>query len=126
MAKARPLAVMVDEYYAKRIARLDAQKKVDAMDAEEKKIKAEIIDALKATKNTTGIAGKVASVQLVDKESLVVEDWDALYRYILKNKAFELLQRRLGDAAAKERLNDGKVIPGVNRMHFKDLSLSKL
>ena len=111
----------------RREERYALQRKVKEMGKAEDTLEQEYyLDALVASKSTTGVAGKVALASLVDKEKLVVEDWDELYKYIYKHKAWELLQRRLGEEAAKERLNDGLVIPGVQKMKLKDLSLSKV
>ena len=125
-AKTRPLSALVDELYNMQKDRYDLQNKAKAMKKAEDALEATIISALESSENTTGIAGKFASAQLVTKEKLVAEDWDAVWKYIVKNKAYDLVQRRLSDEAVKARLNEGEVVPGVQKMRITDLSLSKL
>lgn len=54
------------------------------------------------------------------REVATAEDWDAFYQYIKENDAIHLLQRRVGQAATLETLEDGD-IPGV-----KKLTITKL
>lgn len=124
--KGRPLAALVDEIYTIREERYDLQRSVKTLKSREDKLEEEVIKELLASKSTTGVAGKVALASLVKKEKLTVEDWDAFYKYVDKNKAWELLQRRLSDEAARERMNDGKIIPGVQKMQIYDLSVTKV
>lgn len=42
-----------------------------------------------------------------------VKDWDALYGYIHRHKAYYLLERRVGVTAFRELLEAGKNVPGV-------------
>lgn len=56
-----------------------------------------------------------------------VNDWDVFYAYVKKHDAFELLQRRIGVAAWRERLEAKELVPGVepfNRVYLK-LTLEK-
>lgn len=39
--------------------------------------------------------------------------WEAIWKYIFKTKAIDLLQKRLHEGAVKARYEDGKTIPGV-------------
>lgn len=58
----------------------------------------------------TGVRGRVEV-----KKSTVpnVYDWDALWKFIIRTKSFELVQKRAGVEACRERWADKKVIPGV-------------
>lgn len=69
----------------------------------------------------TGAFGKLGSVEVNKKEIPTVESWDKLYAYIHRNKAYDMLQKRLSTAAANERWNAGKAVPGVGK--FTRLSL---
>lgn len=51
-----------------------------------------------------------------------VEDWPALDAYILKHKALDLLQRRVTVGAWRERVEAGKVVPGVVAFEKVDLN----
>lgn len=124
--KSRPLAAIVDEYYAAREERYELQRKADKMKKSEEELKELIIESLRKSKGTTGVAGRLASAQLVKKEKVIVEDWDDVVKFVKKHNAFDLFQRRLSDEAVKVRWEQGVAIPGVNKLKLDDLSISKL
>jgi hypothetical protein len=72
-----------------------------------------------------GARGKLGSISLVEKDVPTVTDWDAFYAYIYKNQAWEMLQKRPGDRACQERWDAGEKIPGVDKLHKKDVRLTK-
>lgn len=117
----KALGACADRLYELRQKRLEEQKKVDLIEAEEKALKEHIIQNLPKSE-ASGVAGKLARVTVVTKEIPQVEDWDAFYKYVKKTGNFDLMQRRLTDAAVKERWGAGKEIPGVK--HFQAVSVS--
>lgn len=117
----KAMGACADRLYELRQKRLEEQKKVDAIEAEEKALKEHIIQNLPKSE-ASGVAGKLARVTVVTKEIPQVEDWDAFYKYVKKTGNFDLMQRRLTDAAVKERWEAGKEIPGVK--HFQAVSVS--
>jgi len=117
----KSLAICADQLYETKAKRLEAQKVVDALQAQETALREHLIDNLPKSE-ATGVAGKVARATVVVKEVPQVEDWDKLWVHIKKNNAFELLQKRLSTTAVAERWDAGKEIPGVN--HFKAVSIS--
>ena len=92
--------------------------------AEEKALKEHIINNL--PKSDSGAAGKVARVSVVTKDVPQVKDWDAFYKYVSRTKSFDLLQRRLSDAAIKERWENKKQVPGVEAFTVVSVSLNKV
>jgi hypothetical protein len=124
--KKLPLAAIADEYYSKREERYKIQRELKKMEELEKEMRAHIIEKLAASKGTSGVSGKLASVLLVDKEKIVAEDWALIDAYAVKTKSTDLYQRRLSDEAVKERWEKGVKIPGIAKMHIQDLSVSKL
>jgi hypothetical protein len=54
-----------------------------------------------------------------------VEDWDALYQYIMENDACHMLQRRVSAAAFRELQDAGIEIPGVVPYVQRKISLRK-
>lgn len=72
----------------------------------------EIIRALEF-ENAEGARTELGSVKLRRETVASVKDWVKFYSYIYKNKAFDLLQKRVGNAAYRARIDDGKKIPGV-------------
>ena len=55
------------------------------------------------------------------QEVINAENWDLFYEYILENKALHLLQRRVGQAATLETLEDEGEIPGIEKITITKL-----
>lgn len=70
-------------------------------------------------------AGLTASVS--ENEVVVVDDWDKLTHFIIRNKALELMQRRISLAPYKEFRDKrrGKDLPGARTTRVKGLNISK-
>lgn len=119
----KDLAATVDEFHAKRQARLEADKLAAALKKEESKFKALIIATLRE-QEVDVVGGKELTVTLVTKQKPTAADWEALYAYIKENDAFDLLHRRLTEKAVKERWGNDEVVPGVIEVDIDDLSLS--
>lgn len=119
------LGTCADKLYELRQKRLDAQKVVDALAAEESALKTHIINTLPKS-DASGVAGKLARVTVVSKDIPQVKDWKKFYAYVKRHSAFELMQRRLSNKAIEERLEDGKKIPGVEIFHATTVSLNKV
>jgi hypothetical protein len=43
----------------------------------------------------------------------IVDDWEKVYGYVAKHKAFDLLHRRISLAAVQERVESGRSVPGL-------------
>jgi len=114
-----------DRLYELREKRLGGQKIVDEVKAEETALKMHIIDTLPKSE-ASGVAGKIARVSVIIKEIAQVNDWDKLYAHIEKTGNFDLLQRRVTDAAVKDRWEDGKEVPGVGHFNVVTVSLGKV
>lgn len=131
MAKAKPfkipksLAACADLLYSTRQARLDMQKQVDALKEQENALRDYVIENLPKS-NATGVAGKLARIQVVTAIEPVVEDWDALYKTIKRTGHFDLLNRALNRSAVRERWNAGKTVPGVGEFTAVKVSINKL
>lgn len=121
----KQLGACADKLYELRQKRLEQQKVVDAIEAEEKALKEHIINTLPKSE-ASGVAGKLARVTVVTKEVPQVEDWDAFYKFVKKTGQFDLMQRRLTDAAIKERWENGKEIPGVKHFQAVTVSINKV
>lgn len=121
----KQLGQCADKLYELRNKRLEMQKAVDAVEAEEKALKEHLIQNLPKSE-ASGVAGKVARVTIVTKVVPQVKDWDKLYAYVKKNNAFELLQRRLTDGAINERWDNGKEVPGVEPFNAISVSINKV
>lgn len=107
---------IVEEYRSIRLERLDLQKKVNALDEAEKKLKEKIIEELRAGTPHRGVI-------LIEKQKPTVEDWAKLYAHIKATGEFDLLQRRVTESAVQERWQDGNAVPGVVRFPVYDIKV---
>lgn len=121
----KELSEKVNQYIDLRAKRLKMEGEAEIVHEQERKVRAEILEALK-TSGAGGIAGKTHRAEVVRKTTPQVADWSMLYEYIKENNAFELIQRRLSNPAVKERWDDKVEIPGVVPVEVDDLSVTKL
>lgn len=121
----KSLAACADLLYTTKARRLEVQKQVDELEKQEIQLKEYIINNLPKSQ-ATGVAGKLARVTLVQKTKPQVQDWDKFYAYVKKNGAFEMLQRRLSDAAIQERWDNKKQVPGVEPFKVTTVSVNKV
>lgn len=77
-------------------------------------------------KSDSGAMGKHHKVQVITKVKPRVTDWAALFNYVKRTGAFELLQRRLSEGPVQERWEGGKQVPGVETFNVVTLSLTKV
>lgn len=75
---------------------------------------------------SSGVQGKRSRVQITDPVIPVADDWSKIYAYIVKKKAFELLNRALNKAAIQERWDAKQQIPGIKPFRIKKVSCTKL
>lgn len=121
----KSLAQCADLLYLTRQDRLAIQKVVEELEKRESMLKEEIIAKLPVSQ-ATGIAGAVARATIVPKTIPRATDWAEIFKYVKKTDAFDLVQRRLSDAAVNERWDHGIEIPGVERFNTKTVSLNKV
>lgn len=121
----KALGACADRLFELRNKRLAEQKKVDEIAAEESALKNHIIDNLPKSE-ASGVAGKLARVTVVTKQVPQVKDWDAFYKYVKKTGSFDLMQKRLTDAAIKERWEAGKEVSGVEHFDAVSVSINKV
>ena len=121
----KTLAGCADRLYELKGLKSKAAAVVAEMENEEKAIREHLINNLPKSE-ASGVAGRVARVTIETKTVPTVEDWDAFYAYVAKTKSFDLLQRRLGEGAIKERWDAGKAVPGVGKFKAVTISLNKI
>lgn len=112
----------IDNWGAARIARLAQQKVVDALEVEEKKLKAKVIQAMIDAKQTS-TGGQRYGANYSRKEKPTAGDWSKIYKWIAENDAFDLLQKRLTEKAVEARWEDGIEIPGVVKFPVDDVTM---
>jgi len=71
-----------------------------------------------------GASGKLGSVSVTKTIVPDVEDWNKFFSYVHRNKAFDMLQRRVSVSAFRERLEAGKKVPGVVPFTKVDIRLN--
>jgi hypothetical protein len=122
----KSMGACADLLFEVREQRLAADKVAAALKADEELIKTHIIDNL--DKGSTGAAGKHHRVQVVRKRKHVVnpEHWPNFFGWVSKNKAWDVLQRRINEEAIKARIESGKKIPGVEPFDYVAVSLTKV
>lgn len=114
-------AACADLLYQTRKDRLELQHKIDDLAELETALKEFFINNLPKSQ-ASGIAGKVARVQLGAKVVPQVADWPAFYKYVKKNNAFYLMQKRLSESGIVEIWEDGKKVPGVEKFNVVTVS----
>lgn len=121
----KAMGACADLLYTTRQRRLDLQKQVDALQAQETALREHIIDTLPKSE-AKGVAGKVAYVKVETKAVPQVKDWEAFQRYVKKTGAFDLFQRRINTAAIEERWANKKTVPGVESFTAVKVSCTKV
>ena len=102
---------------------LDA--KLKAVEGQIKELEVTLFELLDA-QDTRKAEGKKASVSIGESVVATVEDWDALWPYIVKNKFFHLIQKRVSDPGMRELWALKKVVPGVQPFTKRTLSVRSL
>lgn len=118
------LGALIDTYHDVREMRLALAKLAAAVEKHEKAIVAHVVDTVSADEG--GAVGKRYKGIVIREQVPIVDDWPALYEHIRKTKSFDLLNKALNRAAAKERLEAGKPVPGLRSMQAKKLSVTKV
>jgi hypothetical protein len=118
----------IDALYKMRAKRQVEMKKLndreDALKAEEKALGDHIINTFTKAELEGG-RGKVAVANMVPHIYPKPVDWDKFYAYLVKTKAFDLLERRISKTAFRARHEAGKEVPGVEAFLQNELSLTK-
>jgi len=60
-----------------------------------------------------GATGKLGKASLADTKHPQLKDRKKFWRYLVKNKAYDLVQNRIASRAYFDRLEEGEEIPGV-------------
>ena len=118
------LGEMIDSLYTKRQDRLAATKLVDAMKAEEKVLREQIMAELD-TQGTVKASGNTATCGLTSSMEPMVNDWDEVHQFIKTMDRFDLVQKRISAPAWRELLDSGLRVPGTESVYVRDISLTK-
>lgn len=114
-----------DLYSDVRALRLAMEKEVEKVKARETELREYIIANLSKS-DDTGAAGLRYRAQIVMKDVPRALDWPLVHDFIQKTGRFDLLQKRLGEKAVMDMVEQGEQIPGVEVVHLPDVSITKL
>jgi len=103
-----------------------ASETLSKLQGDAKELENKIISEIDKKKGTSGILGKKAKGILKTKTVPAVQDWDKFYKHVMKKKDFSFLQKRLSSTAFNEHWDAGEKIPGVQKVHLKSLSLTRI
>lgn len=120
----KTLGACIDLMYKLKQERAVIEKSSETIKAQENEIEVHLLDSF-GKSDLEGARGKLAVAGVNISTVPTVKDWDKLYAYILKNKAWDLLQKRASATAFRERWDDEVVIPGVEAFTVIKLSLKK-
>jgi hypothetical protein len=102
----------------------DVEAKIAEMKAKEKIVDDAVLAAFEKSDMSKG-SGSEATATLNKNPVPSVKDWTKVYEYIQKTGEFDLLEKRMGKLAYKERIEHGVRIPGVETFWNKTISYSK-
>jgi hypothetical protein len=121
----KTLAECADALYKTRAKRLAFAKQLEAFKALEGALREHLIAQLPKGK-ASGISGKVARATIEVVPIPVISDFDEFMKHVSKTKGYDLVQRRINEAAVKLRWENNKTVPGIGRFMDKRVSLEKL
>lgn len=118
-----PIGELIDQLYTLREDRRKLTREDNILKERENQIEAYLLEEMAKTKEESK-GGKKCLVSIKREELPDIYNWDKLYAYITKNKAYRLLQRRATIESFRELWDDGVVVPGVKKMFRITLSVS--
>jgi hypothetical protein len=118
------IGACIDLLYENRAKRLEANKVVVAMKAEEAMLEDHIL-ATFAKSELRGAKGDICTAAIKMDVTVNVTDWDKYLAYAVKDKAWDMLRKQPTVESVKARWADGKEVPGVEPFTKISLSLTK-
>jgi len=120
----KTLGSCVDLLYKMREERLAAQKVVDERKAQEHALKDHILTNLNSQGGTT-FGGKIATAHVSKRTEGTVHDWDDFFNWVAKTDSWDMVQKRINNAAYRERLENDVDVPGVEAVEVTSINLTK-
>lgn len=115
-----------DLYHDVRELRLAMEKEVEEIKAREIEVQEHIIRTISKS-DDTGAAGLRYRAQVVAKPRPRIVEWGLLTSWIRKNDRFDVLQKRLADAAVMEwNEAEHRILPGTEVILLPTLSVTKI
>lgn len=120
----KSLGRCVDELKAVSLLRLEMDKEVKEVKKREAELTEHLLENL--AQSSTGVSGRKYRAQVTSTPKPTVEDWEAIYDFVVENDAFEIMAKSLNNKAIEERWANDEQVPGVGKIHVKKLSVTKL
>lgn len=122
--KTRPPTVgaLIDQIWAAREEKRRLEAEVKTVATRIAELDAQLMERLES-EGLDKASGSKATVSVSTNTVADVQDWDAFWSYIIKNKYTHLLQRRVSDPAYRELIEAGKKVPGVQPFLKRSLNV---
>lgn len=126
-AKARPATMgsLIDRIWASREEKRRLEEQAKEVSAQIAALEEELVERMNA-EGTDKAQGTKASVSITSSVVADVQDWDAFWTYIARNKFWHLVQRRVSDPAYRELLEQGKKVSGVQPFTKRKLNVRSI
>lgn len=119
------IGVLIDELHILRGEKAELNKLLKRIADQEKDLQTRIITSLEE-QGIDGAKGNSAQVSIVDKVIPIIEDGEAFNNWVVQDvERVSCLQRRLASRTIQEMWGEDIAIPGVNKLHQKQLSVRK-
>lgn len=113
---------MIDQLWAAREEKRKLEEHVKEVETSIKEIEEKLMERM-TEEGMEKATGSKATVSIGTSVVADVQDWDALYPYIAKNKFWHLLHKRVSDPGFRELWDAGKKVPGVTQFIRKKITL---
>lgn len=88
------------------------------------KVAKQLLESELIEEKSTGVAGSMGDRVAIDKTVVAqFKNWDQFCKYVARNKAFYLFQRRINNSEYRDKLEQGKQIPGLEPFTKKSLRI---
>lgn len=124
-AKVVTVGSLIDTMSALRDERRALAEKDKALATQYDELELQLIDMLDA-QGTTKSASATASASIGESTQFNTEDWDRFMAYMVKNKLFHLVQRRVSTPAVLELYTAKGVVPGLTPYTKRKINLRNL
>jgi hypothetical protein len=121
----KTLGACIDMAYATQQEYLAKKAEADAVAKRVAEIEDHIIETFPKT-GLQGGKGQFASATLTTSIEPTAKDWDAIFGYVKKKGAFDLMYRRINGKAWRDRIEAGEKIPGIEEFNRIKLSIRKI
>lgn len=122
---AKTLATLIDQTYELRQQRLAAQKEVDALEAQEKELRAQLFDLLRHSPSEAA-TGAVAQAKITHSIVPQLVDADEFFAWVRKSPSNRAVAKiSVSTPEWRTRVAAGTHVPGVESFTKDDLSLTK-